>query len=196
MINFLKGNVVEIESDSITVDINNIGYRVFMSVKDIALIELNDKIKVFTEMIVREDLIHLYGFLNNFDKLIFNYLKSVSGIGNKTGLNVLSSFNAKEIIHLIANENIELLVTIPGIGKKTAQRIIVELKDKVVKEFNINEDIKIVKSKDENKERELFEALLSLGYVKTEINKIVNELDFDKDVESVLRDALILLTRN
>ncbi len=199
MIATLRGEVKLIEIDSIVLEVNNIGYLLNLSINDIANLNINDLVFFYVEMIVKEDLLELYGFTNKLDKKVFNRLRSVSGVGTKTAISFLNKLSAREIISLILDENKEFLTQVPGIGKKTAGKIILELKDKFKKEFN---EIELVTSSakadiviDNAKKKELVSVLEELGYKKQEIKPVLSMLDFNNSIEELIRQALVEMGR-
>lgn len=197
MIGFISGEVVEITHESIVVQNQDLGFILFMHMRDLSELELAQQIKVFTEMIVREDDISLYGFLSPLDKRLFNKLRSVSGIGNKTAQSILGTFSAKEIIQLVIEDNQTFLIQVPGIGKKTAGRIILELKDPFLKEFG-QQDIEprpVESDAHGPKKDEVQLALLQLGYSKSEVSSFFKRADWDLSIEELIREALRSLAR-
>ena len=129
MIASLRGRLVGWDANSVVIDVGGVGYRVTLSSSSIA--SLGDKgseLNVRTSMIVREDSMSLYGFLQELEQRLFEKLITVSGIGPKVAMSALSAFNAELLQQLIVSEDVSRIATIPGIGKKTAQRIILELR--------------------------------------------------------------------
>jgi len=132
MIASLRGVVQAKNLNDVVVDVNGVGYRVFMPL--IALAALPDEgqpLKLRIRTVVREDALDLYGFLDETEEKLFLLLTSVSGIGPKLALNVLSGLDVKDLIVAIAKGEVVRLTKIHGVGKKTAERIILELKDKM-----------------------------------------------------------------
>ena len=132
MIATLTGRVQLIYSDRIVLDLGGVGYEVFLSTDGIAkLPEKGQQIFLFIHTLVREDALMLYGFHEEEEKELFLLLKTVSGIGPRLALTVLSGMKIAEICQAVVDEDFKKLTLIPGIGKRTAERICVELKDKV-----------------------------------------------------------------
>ena len=132
MYSYIKGTVEEINLDYIVIDNNGIGYKIFMSENGIeALGEIGENVKVYTYYHVREDNISLFGFISNEELRMFELLLSVSGVGAKSALVMLSCVEPSEFAIAVISNNVKLLTQIPGIGPKSAQRIILELKDKL-----------------------------------------------------------------
>ncbi len=196
MISTLRGEIKHIDIDHIILEVNDVGYLLNMSINDIANLSLNDVEFFYVEMIVKEDLLELYGFTDMLDKKIFNRLRSVSGVGTKTAISFLNKLSAKEIISLVLDENTDFLTQVPGIGKKTAGKIVLELMDKFKKEF-IDIDVKKVNIsvEDDSKKEELVSVLEELGYKKLEIRSILGKLDYSLDIQTLIKNALMEMGR-
>ena len=129
MIAFLKGTIAGRSADTAFVDVNGVGFAVYMPATDIVkLPEAGADVALFTHLAVREDAMTLYGFLSQEEHALFLRLIGVSGIGPKAALAALSTFKPAELISAIQSEDVKAVSTIPGVGKKTAQRLILELK--------------------------------------------------------------------
>ena len=129
MIAFLKGTMAGRSADTAFVDVNGVGFAVYMPATDIVkLPEAGADVALFTHLAVREDAMTLYGFLSQEEHALFLRLIGVSGIGPKAALAALSTFKPAELISAIQSEDVKAVSTIPGVGKKTAQRLILELK--------------------------------------------------------------------
>ena len=155
MYSHFKGNIEEIFEDRIILDVNDIGYEIYMPESEIlSLKEEKNKIKIYTYLHVREDDMKLFGFKSSNNLNFFKKLINVSGVGPKMALGIISNITPKEMCVAIATENIIVLKSIPGIGPKMAQKIIFELKDKVQKEDLTNitekENIKVKNAKNIN----------------------------------------------
>ena len=192
MFAFLKGNVENKSTDKVSIDVNGIGFEVYMTEGDIARLELNKNVKINIYTDIKEGYIALFGFLESEALSVFEKLKKVSGIGSKTALGVLSNMSPSEVCVAIANEDSTLLSKIPGIGAKTAARIILELKDKVLKEDTIK--LTKVASKKETTNVSQNEAVLALkvlGYSTTQINEAMDEIDTEGlKVEEIIKKVL------
>lgn len=131
MIAILRGEVVEIQGQTVIVDVGGVGYEVLGTSACVAALELGctAKLIVFTD--VKEDCIRLFGFATQLEKHVFHLLMNVKGIGTKTSMQIVSKIDARELLRLIGLGDLHKLSSVKGIGKKTAERIIVELKDKV-----------------------------------------------------------------
>lgn len=180
-----------INEDSFVIENNNIGYLIFSSLTTLANIEINNEYKIYTSMQVREDDISLFGFFTKDELEMFTLLTSVSTIGPKIAMGILSSISVNEIKTAIINNDIDKLTVAKGIGKKSASRIILELVDKVKKmDFVPVEKLKVV-NKDNEEIEVAREALLNLGYEKNDVEKVLFELkDTDLSLEGLVKESL------
>ena len=194
MFEYLFGRICFIYSDYLVLDVNGIGYKIFVS--NINDININDKIKIYVHQVVKDNDILLYGFLTLKEKYLFQKLLTVSGIGPKNAISILKKNNFNKIISAIYNNDVEYLIKIPGIGKKTAQQIILDLKDKL-RDFydeNIISD-NLLDNKDNILFKESILALKSLGYNNYEIDSIKEKLRSlnAHDINEYLKFGLKLL---
>ena len=191
MISYIIGHVRSIKEDSFIIENNNMGYLIFSSLTTLANIEINNEYKIYTSMQVREDDISLFGFFTKDELEMFTLLTSVSTIGPKIAMGILSSISVNEIKTAILNNDIDKLTVAKGIEKKSASRIILELVDKVKKmEFLPVENIKV--GNKENDEIDVArEALLNLGYEKNDVEKVLFDLkDTDLSLEGIVKESL------
>lgn len=130
MIGMLRGKVWEIQSERLVIDVHGTGYLLTVPLGLLAKAYPEQELVVYTHVVVREDDLSLYGFSSFEEKQLFLEMLSVSGIGPKAAISLLSTFGAVQIQSAIISENLNLLTKVPGIGKKTAQRLILELKEK------------------------------------------------------------------
>ena len=198
MFAYIKGNLEEKTSNYVVIDASGIGYKIFMSETAIQNIgEIKDLVKVHTYYYVREDNISLYGFVTNEELRMFELLLSVSGIGAKSAITMLSEISPSSFAAAVITDDITKLVKISGIGNKTAARIVLELKDKLKTEQgnSTDEQIKSV-IKDDNKLEEAASALQVLGYARREIEKALEQIDKNSlELEDIIRKALGLLAK-
>lgn len=195
---YFKGTLAYIGEESIILDVNNIGYRILLSEASIsALPAIGNEVKIYTYTSVREDAIWLYGFLNQADLEIFKKCITVSGIGPKGGMAILSVMNAEALRYAIFSGDSKAIAKAPGIGAKTAQRLILELKDKISLEetqplSSKNELIVNSSANERENIKEAVEALVALGYSSSDALKAVKAVgNLDVlDVESLLKAAL------
>ena len=132
MIGFIKGILKEKDFNNITVDCNGVGFQIFVTNSCMAnLPDLDNEVQIYTYLHVREDEMSLYGFVSPEEKRLFLQLITVSGVGSKTAIQILSAERMSAIINSIINEDSSVIASCKGIGKKVAEKIIVELKDKI-----------------------------------------------------------------
>lgn len=193
MISYIIGKVRAIFDDSFIIENNMIGFRINSSINTISKIEINSEYKIYTIMNVREDDISLFGFYDLDELEMFELLTSVSSIGPKNGIAMLSSLSVSEIKKAIVNNDIDYLTKAKGIGKKTASRIILELVDKVKKMPNLDMvEVETSGSNEDNNEIMVAkEALINLGYQRNDIEVVLNELKSLKlPLESLIKESL------
>ena len=192
MISYIKGDVKAISEEGFIIENNNIGYFINSTLTSLANIQINNEYKIYTSMQVREDDISIYGFYSKEELEMFLLLISVSSIGPKIALGMLSSISADEIKLAIVNNDIDKLTKAKGIGKKTASRIILELIDKV-KKMALPDVEKIEKSSpviNDNIEVAR-EALKNLGYMDKDIARVLGELrTADLSLEALIKESL------
>ncbi len=190
MIDFIYGKVEYKGQDHIVINCNNIGYKIFVSKNTLFNAELYTSQKVYTDMVVREDDISLFGFYDQEERRVYKLLTTVKGIGPKMALGIFSGMDISTIISSIRNNDSTTLTKAPGIGKKTAERIILELKDKT--DDIVIEEKPLVASP----VREAEEALLALGYLQYEIKDVIDSNYKDgMTVEEIIRVSLKQMTR-
>ena len=193
---YINGKIVDKANNYVVIDNGGIGYKIFMSPSVIEkLPDTGENLKVYTDYYVREDNIALYGFLSNEELRMFELLLSVSGIGAKSAIQILSSITPSSFALAVISNDVSKIVKIPGIGNKTAARIILELKDKLKTEQTINQNEKITKVIDlEEKDTEAITALQVLGYTRKEISKVLEKIDTQNlTVEEIIKKALLTL---
>jgi len=197
---YIKGKIVEKSNNYVIIENNGIGYRIFMTITAIDKIsEEKEEIKIYTYYQVREDNISLYGFLQKEELRMFELLLSVSGVGAKSAIAMLSSILPSEFAMAIIQNDTSKLTKIQGVGAKTAARIVLELKDKLKTEEAIsknNEEVqKVVKNDEEI--NEALQALQILGYNKKEIEKVFEKLELaNLSTQDIIKKALSLLGRS
>ncbi len=199
MFAYIKGSLEMKSSGYIVIDINGLGYKVFMSQNNIDTIgELHDIIKVFTYVKVREDDISIFGFKTQEELKMFELLISVSGVGAKSALVMLSCIEPSDFAIAVISNDVKVLTKVPGIGNKSAQRIILELKDKLKEEQleeKLKDSSKRLKDNSENI-NEAISGLMVLGYSKKDIEKAFEHLDIDNlSIEDLIKKGLILLSQ-
>ncbi len=189
MIAFIKGIVHSYTSDSIIIENNGIGYRVYVA--NPMAVRLNTEIVIYTYQHVREDAITLFGFTSMEEHDLFLQLISVKGVGPKTALGMLGVCPAQNMIAAIENNDIKTLKGLPGIGAKTASQIVLDLKGKLV------EEITEIEIKENEQLSDAMEALKGLGYKNAELNSIKKELSLleNASTDQYIRKALGILAK-
>ena len=183
MIYSLKGKVLLVDGDTVIVDVHDVGYQVLVShVSDYGI---GEEVFLYTYNVVREDEQYLVGFSSSEEKQVFLALIKVKGLGPKTVIGALSATSAQEVKDAIASNNVAYLKKLPGIGAKAASQIILDLKGKLATSNGIE--------KQDNKE--LNDALLSLGYKSVDIKKVIDKVDTSLSVENQIKEALKLLLK-
>lgn len=198
MIAYVKGVVTHILQECVYVDVHDVGYRVYVpSSVRLSLVE-GEETMLFTYTNVREDAMQLYGFssMNEYD--LFLMLISVSGIGPKVALNILSATTTEDFIFNVMSGDVKSLTILPGIGKKSAERLVLELKDKI---NSLGGDVK-GKTPTTKKAQDLFEpvvgvkeevlaGLMALGYGESEVVPVIDSIyDGTQEVSTLLRLVL------
>lgn len=194
---YIKGELAEINTDHIIIEAGGIGYQVFISLQTFDYLpSVGENLKIYTYLYLREDAMILYGFLTKDDLELFKLLISVSGIGPKGGLAILSTLEADDLRFAILSGDAKAISKAPGVGGKTAQRVILELKDKLSLEDAFEAKTEHVQKNAAaaggSVKNDAVMALTALGYSSTESLKAVSavEITEDMDVEEVLKAAL------
>ena len=180
---YIKGQVKDIESDYIVLDNNGIGSLIYTASP--YSFDMDKEYTVYLYQYVREDEITLYGFKTIDEKKLFLKLISVKGVGCKMALPMLATGSPSGIIDAIERENILYLKKFPKIGDKVARQIILDLKGKLAKSDDSSNPVN----------DELIEALKSLGYKNSDINKVIKNVDSSLDIEVQIKEALKLLLK-
>ena len=196
---YINGKIADKANNYVVIDAGGVGYKIYMSPNVIEkLPDVGEMQKVHTYYYVREDNISLYGFLSNEELRMFELLLSVSGIGARLAIQILSVITPSSFALAVISNDISKIVNIPGIGNKTAARIILELKDKLKTEQAVEEkNEKIVKAiYEDEKHLEAITALQVLGYTRKEIEKAFEKLELQNlSVEEIIKKALTILGR-
>ena len=192
MISFVKGELAEILEGKIVVETGGLGIEINVPASVMEeLPVIGEEVKIYTYFRVSEDAMSLYGFNSRRDLAMFEQLIGVSGIGPKGALSILSAMNPDELRMAIITGDDKLIATAPGIGARTAQRVIVDLKDKVNRD-DIAGVIPTANNASVNSDAaEVIEALVNLGYGRSEASRIVRNIAADgMDAEQMLKEAL------
>ena len=199
MFAYIKGSLEMKFKNYVVIDVGGLGYKIFMAENAIDIIgEIGNIVKVFTYYRVREDDISIYGFNTQEQLRMFELLLSVSGVGAKSALGMLSCIEPSEFAIAVISNNVKLLTQIPGIGPKSAQRIILELKDKLKAEQNEEqlEESKAKSAKVNENVQEAISGLMVLGYSRKDIEKAFEHLALETlSVEDLIKKGLILLSK-
>lgn len=198
MYSYIKGELAEVNTDHIVIDVGGIGYMIYIPAQSLNYLPgIGEMLKVHTYLYMREDAMILYGFLTKDDLKMFKLLITVSGIGPKGGLAVLSTLSSDDLRFAVLSGDSKAISKAPGIGSKTAQRVIIDLKDKLSLEDAFekkleHENEKINVSSNSQVKNDAVMALNALGYSSTESLKAVSKVEItdDMDVEDVLKAAL------
>ncbi|MDO4300127.1 MAG: Holliday junction branch migration protein RuvA [Clostridia bacterium] len=198
MISYIKGELVYIGENSIIVDNCGIGYNIFVSAKTTyKLPHINNEVKVFTYMDVKEDSLQLYGFLSMEELNMFNLLITVNGVGPKGALAILSDLTPSDILLAISCQDSKALCVGKGVGKKTAEMIILKLKDKISTFGAGREDISVKAdtfTENRDEKNDAVAGLVALGFTKIEAAKAVESVyTSDMDSAKIISAALKLL---
>ena len=211
MIGRIKGQLIEKKNDRVVIDVHGIGYVIYVTEKTARSLSLGHEardISLFTELLVKEDLLQLIGFLTQTEKDWFNLLRSVQGIGAKVALTILNTLDANELLRAIRMKNELAFSSVSGIGSRMAQRLVVELSGR--KDLAVLEDEAVIEIRDENNEQTLniikrkeiqqdaLSALQNLGFksveAKSAIDKILAE-DHINDASELVKEALRSLAK-
>ncbi len=197
MFSYIKGELAEINIDHIVIDVNGIGYQIFIPTNTLNYLpSIGESVKIHTYLYIREDAMILYGFLTKDDLEMFKLLITVSGIGPKGGLGILSTLSSDDLRFAVLSGDSKAISKAPGIGAKTAQRVILDLKDKISLEEAFEQKLEnnknISQSENNSVKNDAVLALTSLGYSSTESLKAVSKVEIteDMDVEAVLKASL------
>jgi Holliday junction DNA helicase RuvA len=201
MIAYLTGRLLFKSPEHIVVDVRGVGYQVALplsSYYELPAPETEIGLHIYTQ--VREDAIHLFGFLTEAEKKLFMLLLEVSGIGPKLALNVLSGISAPDLVQALLSEDHRRIQGVPGVGKKTAERVILELKDRIKK---ISLDVSVPAPPDQGPEERIWDdaasALVNLGYPRPQAEKALEAVRREGEppgtLEEILRRTLGVLFR-
>ena len=194
MIAHIEGVISEKVPTQVIVDVNGIGYEVLIPFSTFEqLPDVGNRVKILTYQHVREDSLLLFGFMSKKEKWMFTRLISVSGIGPKSALGVLSGCKVDDLIRYILNGEIDRLSELPGIGKKTAQRLNLELKDKLGTAASESMGAPLADQTGKSKQEQAVLALVSLGFSRMEAEKkLINLLTKEPDLplDELIKRAL------
>ena len=199
MYEYIKGKYIGINKDYVIIENGGIGYKIFTSGATMAeMPKVSEEVMLYLEQIVREDFIGLYGFKDREELEMFKLLISISGVGAKAALSLLSISRINNLKYAIIMEDDKHLCRAPGIGKKTAGRIILELRDKI-KTDEVSEGVYIqevfedIVPSNANSIGEALGALLALGYSEKEAESALKKVNRQESVENIIKECLRVL---
>lgn len=189
MFNYIKGKFICSGDGYIVIEAGNIGYTIYTSLNSLGALSGKDDVKVYTYLYLREGIADIYGFSTEEEKRMFLHLLSISGIGPKAAVSILSVAPPEKIALAILTGDHKLIQKAQGVGTKVAQRVVMELKDKLKGiEINTEELPSDIQSTDNASEA--LNALLVLGYSESEAKKAIGKTDTTLDTESIIKAAL------
>ena len=196
MIYSVKGELVAVEPNLAVVECGGVGYACRTTANTIAALKLGTVVKLFTYLSVREDAVELFGFADFSELNCFKMLISVTGVGPKAALSILSGMTPQAFALCVASGDSKSLTMAPGIGKKIAERIVLELKDKVSKEnLNTSSDALIPAAAPSNSFAEAVSALMVLGYTNAEASKALSGMPQDTPTDEFIKAGLKKLAK-
>ena len=195
MLDYIKGEIIELTPTSVVVEAGNLGYFIHISLNTYTSLTNSKSCKLYVYEAIREDAHLLFGFLEKRERELFLHLLSVSGVGANTARMVLSSIPPAELENIIATGNATALKSVKGIGSKTAERIIIDLKDKI----KITETLtssQLIDPASEETAKEAISALVMLGFNQAASTKVVSKIWKEHpgfQVEQIIKNALKML---
>lgn len=195
MFYYLKGMAVQKKESFLVLDIGGVGFKVFSSQTSLASASLNQEITMYTYTYVREDALDIFGFTTVDELSFFEKLISISGVGPRLALGILSTFSPQEILVAILSSDAKKLSRAPGVGPKLAQRMILELRDKIQTE-DVKSTMEMQSIPMQNAEStEAVDALMALGYGEAEARRAVASCGEGASLEEIIKKALLVLAR-
>ena len=207
MIAFLSGTIEYLGTDTVVIDVGGVGYEVKVSAEvsgALSAVGVGNTVKLYTYTYLREDQIALCGFRSRDDLALFKQLITVSGIGPRGGLSLLSVMTADDLRFAIVSGDARMISRAPGIGKKTAERLILDLRDKISSAYAVSDDPEIAAggidragaggrdavSEESSPASDAVEALVALGYMRAEAARAVKKCAKQNDTGAILQEAL------
>lgn len=196
MIYSVRGKLIHTENSAAVVECGGVGYLCQTTMNTLKTLKLNSEVTLYTYLNVREDAVDLFGFATQNELATFKTLISVSGVGPKAGLSVLSELTAEQVAMAIATDDIKTITRAQGIGKKIAQRIILELKDKLAKSEQVQSgNVQMPQTAGGNVAKAI-EALGVLGYTPADVSPVLANFDAGLPVEQLIAMTLKQMGRN
>ncbi len=194
MFYYIKGKVTVKENNFLVLDASGVGYKIYTSFTTLSKATLNEEFLCYTYTHIREDIFDIYGFCSPEELNTFELLITVSGVGPKAALSILSFMPTDVFAISVIKNDVKAITQAPGIGKKIAERIILELKDKIAKTKSFDEAQLSGDYSNEDSVKEAIDALMVLGYSQLEAKGAVSSVkDRFTDVEDIIKNALKLL---
>lgn len=191
MIGYIRGKITGLYEGFCFIETGGIGYQVYISDRDRNAMHTGEETRLMTYLAVREDALTLYGFLSGEAQELFLLLLSISKIGPKLAMGILSAARPEDFASAVRGKDVAFLTRIPGVGKKTAERLVLELKDKMGSFAAAEEEGPQADLLDEGAAREAMEALCSLGYTAEEVRPVVRALAVSiSDAGALIRASL------
>ncbi len=195
MFEYIKGILADITPATAVIEVAGIGYNIQISLNCYTNIRdsKEKEIKLFIHQVLREDANILFGFIDHYERQVFQHLITVSGIGANTARMMLSSLSAGDIQKAIVSNDVQLLKTVKGVGLKTAQRIILDLKDKLQKQSDTSD---LIAEKDNTFKEQALSALIELGFQRKQIEKAIQGILRSKQTEIQTVEQLVKAVLN
>ncbi len=196
MFYYIKGKVTYKDLNFLVIDVNGVGYKIYTSMNTLAQAETEKELLVYTYPHIREDIFDIYGFSKEEELHTFQMLISVSGVGPKAALAILSYMPSQDFAIAVIKGDVKKITGAPGIGKKIAERIVLELKDKIQKELKGEEELTYQNTGSNALAEEAVNALMVLGYSALESKGAVSNVDSAcGNVEEIIKQALKYLMK-
>lgn len=170
MIGYLTGELFETYENSIILLVNGVGYKVFVTSQFLDSKKTSEKVSLYINSVIREDVFDLYGFEKKEEKELFEMVVAISGIGPKTAIGILSKGNINDIMNAVLEGDLSFFAGVPRLGKKNAQKLIIELKNKTG-------DIGALTFEEQGERKDLRDAIKSFGYQDKEISEAILEAE-------------------
>lgn len=190
---YIKGELVLKQDNFAVVDNGGVGYKIYTSQNSISGLMVGSDVTFYTYLYVREDIFDVYGFSTNDELSMFLHLLSVSGVGPKAALAILSVMTPQQLVLAVITSDAKTLTKANGVGAKMAQRVILELKDKLKNVDIVPDDAFSEEILAEDSANEAVSALMVLGYSQQEAKKAVSKVDLTLSTEEIVKQALIKL---
>lgn len=193
---YIRGKYITHRENFVVVEAGGVGYKIFTSALNLEKMpEVGSEITMYTHLYVREDMQDLYGFISNEEITLFLQLMSVSGVGPKAALSIMSVMTCEQFALAVITNDTKSITKAQGIGPKAAQRIVLELKDKLKTTEALPESIKETTLEQTNNQSEAVTALVVLGYSVNEAKRAVSGTDSELPVEQMIKEALKILMK-